>query len=139
MHDNDYKIAPPHLSLYRIIRDWMSERGTYPVYLDGYSFKHRYGLSHWGDKHQSYAEASLGWIDAEQQTVELITGIIRVADPEFFNKLEHALHRAAEFCCMMYARKRREMDINLYDPTVPANYFLTAQDVLDHLGEPKLL
>jgi hypothetical protein len=83
-------------------------------------------------------DTNLGWINQEELIVELFTGVVRGADPEFFNKLRWALGKAAQFCCLMHEERRITMD-PLFDRGIPANYFISAKDVLDRLGEPKIL
>ena len=138
------QIALQDITLYRIFRDWLHEQSDLcSVHMDGYRFKyhHMLAVEHdgvVGGGYQSYAEGILGGIDPGKQEIALITGIIRIADPECFQKLKPALQIAKHFYSALFTERQRTMD-TIYSKIVPANYVITAQDVINYFGNPKML
>lgn len=143
MNQAQSKPAPKEPSFINIVRDWTKDECLATIMLESVMFRHRYMIpatakSFAGRLDYVNVDTNLGWINEEECSVELITGIIRGADPEFFDKLRYALNKAAQWCCAMHEERRLTMD-PLFDRGIPANYFISAKDVIDRLGEPKLL
>lgn len=136
-------LAPKEPSFINIVRDWAQSECLATIRLEGITFIHRYMIpattkSYAGRLDYVNVDTNLGWISQDELVVELFTGVVRGADPEFFNKLRYALNKAAQFCCSMHEERRITMD-PLFDRGIPANYFISAKDVIDRLGEPKVL